>query len=48
MGHAKITTTQIYAEVDEEKIKDYMMGLEEKLNRKRLQLQINANTMQTV
>ena len=24
MGHAKITTTQIYADVDEEKIKDDM------------------------
>lgn len=35
MGHTKITTTQIYADVDEEKIADDMEGLEEKLNRKR-------------
>lgn len=35
MGHTKITTTQIYADVDEEKIVNDMAGLEEKLDRKR-------------
>jgi integrase/recombinase XerD len=35
MGHTKITTTQIYADVDEEKIMDDMTGLEDKLDRKR-------------
>ncbi len=31
LGHKKITTTQIYAEVDEQKISDDMNGIEEKL-----------------
>lgn len=35
MGHTKISTTQIYADVDEEKIMGDMSGLEEKLNQKR-------------
>lgn len=35
MGHSKISTTQIYADVDEEKISHDMSGLEEKLDRKR-------------
>jgi hypothetical protein len=35
LGHAKITTTQIYADVDEEKIVDDMSTIEEKLNAKR-------------
>jgi len=35
MGHTKITTTQIYADVDEEKIIGDMAGLEDKLNSKR-------------
>jgi site-specific recombinase XerC len=35
MGHTKISTTQIYADVDEEKIIDDMSGLEDKLDRKR-------------
>lgn len=35
MGHAKISTTQIYADVDEEKIVNDMSTIEEKLNRKR-------------
>jgi integrase len=35
MGHTKITTTLIYAEVDEEKILDDMAGIEEKLETKR-------------
>jgi site-specific recombinase XerD len=35
MGHTKITTTQIYADVDEEKIINDMIGLEDKLNIKR-------------
>ncbi len=35
MGHTKIATTQIYAEVDEEKIIDDMTGINEKLNAKR-------------
>ena len=35
LGHTKITTTQIYADVDEEKIIHDMAGLEEKLNKKR-------------
>lgn len=32
LGHTKISTTQIYAEVDEEKIVEDMTGIEEKLN----------------
>lgn len=35
MGHTKITTTQIYADVDEEKIIDDFAKLEEKLDQKR-------------
>lgn len=35
MGHSKITTTQIYADVDEEKIISDMSGIEEKLETKR-------------
>jgi len=35
MGHTKITTTQIYADVDEEKILRDMAGIEEKLQTKR-------------
>jgi len=35
LGDSKITTTQIYADVDEEKIINDMSGLEEKLNEKR-------------
>lgn len=35
LGHSKISTTQIYADVDEEKIINDMAGLEEKLNIKR-------------
>lgn len=35
LGHTKITTTQIYADVDEEKVINDMAGLEEKLDRKR-------------
>ncbi|MES2331230.1 MAG: site-specific integrase [Bacteroidota bacterium] len=35
MGHSKITTTQIYADVDEEKIVDDLGRLEEKLDKKR-------------
>lgn len=35
MGHTKITTTQIYADVDEEKISDDMIELDAKLDRKR-------------
>ncbi|MEO9021811.1 MAG: site-specific integrase [Ginsengibacter sp.] len=35
LGHSKISTTQIYADVDEEKIADDMAGLEDKLNKKR-------------
>ncbi|MGV3596067.1 MAG: site-specific integrase [Sediminibacterium sp.] len=35
MGHTKITTTQIYADVDEEKIIDDFSKLEEKLDQKR-------------
>ena len=35
MGHTKISTTQIYADVDEEKIINDMIGLEEKLDQKR-------------
>lgn len=35
MGHLKITTTMIYFEVDEEKIKDDFEGLDEKLDAKR-------------
>jgi site-specific recombinase XerD len=35
MGHTKITTTMIYADVDEEKIVHDMAGLDDKLDRKR-------------
>lgn len=35
LGHTKLTTTQIYAEVDEEKIADDMNGVEELLNVKK-------------
>lgn len=35
MGHTKISTTQIYADVDEEKIIEDMSGLEDKLDKKR-------------
>lgn len=35
MGHTKITTTQIYADVDEEKIISDMSGIQEKLEAKR-------------
>jgi integrase/recombinase XerD len=35
MGHTKITTTQIYADVDEEKIIEDMNGIDEKLDKKR-------------
>lgn len=35
MGHSKITTTQIYADVDEEKIVDDLGRLEERLDKKR-------------
>jgi integrase/recombinase XerD len=35
MGHTKISTTQIYADVDEEKILVDTAGLEEKLQLKR-------------
>jgi len=35
MGHTKITTTQIYADVDEEKVMDDLAGIEEKLQIKR-------------
>ena len=35
MGHTKITTTQIYADVDEEKILEDTKDLNEKLDRKR-------------
>ena len=37
MGHTKITTTQIYADVDEEKIIDDFGKLEERLDQKREQ-----------
>jgi site-specific recombinase XerD len=42
MGHTKISTTQIYADVDEEKIIDDMSGLEEKLEKKRAIILNNA------
>ena len=35
MGHTKITTTQIYAQVDEEKILDDIAGIEDRLQKKR-------------
>src|SRR6185437_598315 len=35
LGHAKITTTQIYADVDEEKVLDDTAGWEERLDKKR-------------
>jgi site-specific recombinase XerD len=39
MGHSKITTTQIYADVDEEKILDDISGLDQRINRKKELLQ---------
>lgn len=49
MGHTKITTTQIYAEVDEEKIIDDMSGVEDKLLLKRTQvLNGQLNIMATI
>ncbi len=47
MGHTKISTTQIYADVDEEKISDDMNGLEDKLNIKR-QIVTMANQLKAV
>lgn len=41
MGHTKISTTQIYADVDEEKIIGDMSGLEDKLNVKRQTIAMN-------
>lgn len=41
MGHSKITTTQIYADVDEEKIREDINKLEEKLDMKRDQFLTN-------
>jgi len=38
LGHTKITTTQIYAEVDEEKIGADMSGVERRLNRRKKEL----------
>ncbi|MFT3947159.1 MAG: site-specific integrase [Agriterribacter sp.] len=35
LGHTKITTTQIYADVDEEKVLDDMKGMEEKIEKKK-------------
>jgi site-specific recombinase XerD len=35
LGHAKITTTQIYADVDEEKVLDDTAGWQERLDKKR-------------
>ncbi|HZK62953.1 MAG TPA: site-specific integrase [Puia sp.] len=35
LGHSKIATTQIYADVDEEKIMDDMSGLEDKISEKK-------------
>ena len=35
MGHSKITTTQIYADVDEEKVLDDTSGWQEKLDKKK-------------
>lgn len=48
MGHSKITTTQIYADVDEEKILDDMEGLDEKLDRKRSTLKASQQLLQTL
>lgn len=35
LGHSKLSTTQIYADVDEEKIGDDMADVENRLNRKK-------------
>ena len=45
LGHTKITTTQIYADVDEEKIINDMAGLEEKLNKKRVMSSVHRIPM---
>jgi len=38
MGHTKISTTQIYADVDEEKILEDTKDLNEKLDKRRAQV----------
>lgn len=43
MGHTKISTTQIYAQVDEEKIMRDMDGVEARLKRKREIFQLDKN-----
>lgn len=47
LGHSKITTTQIYADVDEEKIMDDTTGWQEKLDKKR-EIVLAARQLQTV
>jgi integrase/recombinase XerD len=47
MGHTKITTTQIYADVDEEKIVTDMAGLEDRLEKKKETI-IAANLLKAV
>lgn len=46
MGHAKIETTKIYADVDEEKIAEDSEGWEEKIERKR-EIALAARKLQT-
>lgn len=43
LGHTKLSTTQIYAEVDEEKIGDDMAGVESRLANKRKARAIENN-----
>ncbi len=45
LGHTKITTTQIYADVDEEKVLDDMRGMEEKIEAKK-NIVYNMSAMQ--
>jgi site-specific recombinase XerD len=44
LGHTKISTTQIYADVDEEKIMGDMNGIEDKLDKKRKNVLSSVNT----
>jgi hypothetical protein len=43
LGHKKITTTQIYAEVDEAKIAGDMVGIEERLENIRFGKRVESN-----
>ncbi|AYD48740.1 tyrosine recombinase [Arachidicoccus soli] len=48
LGHTKIATTQIYADVDEEKILDDTFDLEEKLELKRARVKEHLQSSGTI